>query len=153
LFRETIGNDIAFILELSIHGRFVQVPSVLFRYRARETWSTTDDDAKVFFGRHSRRWPIKPFIPLFFNHSQRLGASPIPLGTKVRLFGVLTAFELRRLILRAMIKIAGMCCPAPKRENLGRVIYRRWIQNPNVKIVSEDLFMTRVCKPQLGWWS
>lgn len=153
LFRETIGNDVAFILELSIHGRFVQVPRVLFSYRASETWNTIDADARLFLARHSKPWWYRPFIPLFVNHCQRLAAAPVPPGTKARLAAALTAYEGRRLLLRAMIRAAGFCCPAPKRESLGRAIYRRWIQNPNVKIVSDDLFMTRVCKPQLGWWS
>jgi glycosyltransferase involved in cell wall biosynthesis len=153
LFRETIGNDVAFVLELSIHGRFVQVPRVLFRYRASKTWNTNDVDAQVFLGGGARRLRIRPFIPLFLNHCQRLAAAPVPLRTKARLFAVLAAHEARRLALRLMIKIAGLCCPRPKRESLGRAIYQRWIQNPNVQIVSDDLFMTRVCKPQLGWWS
>jgi glycosyltransferase involved in cell wall biosynthesis len=153
LWRETIGNDVAFVLELSIHGRFIQVPRVLFRYRARETWSTVDDDARTVLARGSKPWWYLPFVALFADHTRRLALAPVPVGTKARLFTVLSAYEATRLARRLVIKVAGRCCPAPRREWLGRVIYRRWLQNPNVTVVDHDLFMARVCKPQIGWWS
>lgn len=152
LFREVMGTEASFIQELSIHGRFVQVPRVLFRYCARETWNTIDQDARMWRAKAKERWYF-PFMRLFADHSHRLACAEIPVWMKLRLWTVLAAHESRRLLLRSMIRLAGMCCPASKKEAVGRAVYRRWLQNRNLEVVSADLFMERVCKPQLGWWS
>mgnify|MGYP003394147024 CR=1 FL=1 len=44
MFEPIIATDIAFIQELIIHGHIIQVPKVLFKYRARQTWNTIDPE-------------------------------------------------------------------------------------------------------------
>lgn len=152
LFQNVIATDLAFIQELSIHGRFVQVPRVLFRYRARKTWNTIHQDARTFLGIERKPWWYPPFLLLFVNNSKRLGDAPIPAGAKLRLWIALAVHEARQLAFKAMLKIAGALCPEESKEKLGRALYTRWMHNPNIEVVSADLFFQRVCKPQLGWW-
>lgn len=152
LFQKVIATDIAFMQELSIHGRFVQVPGVLFSYRGRKTWNTIHQDARTFLGVDRKPWWYRPFLMLFVNHSQRVGQAPIPVGEKLRLWTVLAVHEARQLAFKAMLKVAGALCPEGRKEKLGRAVYSRWMKNPNVEVLSGDLFFERVCKPQLGWW-
>ena len=153
LFLRVMGTDVSFVQELSIQGRFIQVPRVLFRYDSRERWNTVHQDAQYFLGTKTKPWWYLPFVALFVDHCRRLASAAIPLSMKLRLSSVLVAHEIRRLARRAFIRTAGWCCPAPMKETLARAICRRWMHNPNVVVVSPEPFMTHACKPQLGWWT
>jgi glycosyltransferase involved in cell wall biosynthesis len=151
LWEKILASDLAFIQELSIHGGFIQVPTTMFRYTARESWNTVQQDAGHFLGKPKAWWYV-PFVVLFMNHSRRLAHSPIPLGLKLRLWTVLTLHQIRHVALKMLLKVAGVVCPEGRKESLGRALYWRYMHNPNIKVVSADLFFQRVCKPQLGWW-
>ena len=152
LFRQHIATDMAFIQELSIHGRFIEVPKTLFTYRARKTWNTIHDDARAFFVTHGKPWWYLPFAVLFVHHSRRLMHAPIPLAMKLRLWSVLSLHEARQAMLKTFLKTAGALCPEKWKSKLGHFVYWRWMHSPNVEIVRADLFFERVCKPRLGWW-
>ena len=152
MFQPMIATDVAFIRELIIHGPIVQVPKVLFRYRARQTWNTIHQDARMFLGVDRKPWWYLPFVVLFLNQCSRLVSAPIPLGVKIRLGAVLVLHQAREVGLKVMLKIAGALCPEARKEQLGHALYRRWFENPNVVVNSADVFFQRVCKPQLGWW-
>jgi len=151
LLRAVIATDLAFVRELSIHGRFVQVPRILFKYSARESWNTINQDARHFLGRPKPWWYV-PSVMLFIDDGQRVASSEISLGLKIRLLTVLAMYQVRQFAVKVLLKIAGAICPADGKETLGRALYRRWIHNPNVEIANDELFFQRVCKPQLGWW-
>ncbi len=152
LFQRVIGTDMAFIRELIIHGQIVQVPKVLFRYRARKTWNTIDQDARVFLGVNRKPWWYVPFVMLFLDQAWRLVFAPMSLGTRCRLGGVLVRHQAREVAMKGMLTIAGALCPDGRKESLGRAMYRRWFENPNVAVNNAELYFQRVCKPQLGWW-
>lgn len=152
LFQPAIATDMAFIRELIIHGPIVQVPKILFRYRARESWNTIDQDARMFLGVDRKPWWYVPFLVLFLNQSSRLVQAPIPLGVKVRLGWVLCRHQASEVALKVVLRIAGAACPTRHKEPLGRVLHRRWFANPNIEVGNADRYFERVGKPQLGWW-
>ena len=129
----------------------MQVPRVLFRYSARQSWNTINQDARHFLGR-AKPWWYVPWLMFFLDNGQRIVSSAISLGLKIRLLTVLATYQGRQFAVKVVVKIAGAICPAGRKERLGRAMYQRWIHNPNVEIANDELFFQRVCKPQLGWW-
>lgn len=152
LYKKCIATDLAFIQELSIYGKFVQVPEVLFNYFGREKWNTVNQDYQVFFGKRTRPWWYIPFIVLFFSHWKRVACASISFSIKFRLWVVLIAHEIRQMVLKVLIKVAGLLCPQWWKKKFGCLIYWQWMYNPNVKVECKDLFLERVIKPKLGWW-
>ena len=153
MFQKVIATDLAFIQELSIYGEFVQVPEILFNYFGREKWNTVHQDYRVFLGKDRKPWWYLPFVALFCNHCKRVARSELPLGVKLRLWWVLFEHEVGQIALKVLIKVSGRICPASWKETLGCFIYWRWINNRNLRPTCKDLFLERVIKPKLGWWS
>ena len=152
-FEKAIATDLAFIQELSIHGNFVQVPKVLFSYFGREKWNTIHQDYKVFLGKDRKPWWYLPFVVLFFNHWSRVATAAVPFGLKLRLWWILIEHEAGQAALKILIKVCRRLCPAVWKETLACAIYERWMRGPNLQIGCEDLFLERIIKPRLGWWS
>jgi glycosyltransferase involved in cell wall biosynthesis len=152
LFQPCLGTDMAFLRELILHGPIVAVSKVLLRYRARKTWNTIHDDARVLLGVDRKPWWYLPFMLLFLDQCSRLVHAPISAGVKVRLGAVLVRHQARELARKVLIKTGGAVCPKRYQERLARTICRCWFTNPNVTVNREDVFFQRVCKPQLGWW-
>ena len=152
IFERAIATDLAFIQELSIYGSFVQVPEILFTYIGREKWNTIHDDYKDFSGKDRKPWWYLPFVVLFFDHWSRVARAEITFGLKLRLWSLLIAHEVRQITLKILIKVCRRVCPVNMKERLASVIYRRWMQGPNLEIDCEDLFFERIIKPQVGWW-
>jgi glycosyltransferase involved in cell wall biosynthesis len=151
VFQQQIATDVAFIQELSIHGRFVEVPELLFHYFGREHWNTIDQDYRAIFGVDRKPWWYLPFVVLFWSHCTRVSGTPIPGSMKLRLWYVLVAHEIRQSCIKVMVK-AGRACPRRWQLRLGQAIYWKWIHSPNVEVGSTELFTERVIKPKLGWW-
>lgn len=152
LLQRVIASDVALMLELSIHGSFVQVPRTLFNYRARRNWNTVHDDIRVFLGISRKPWWYVPFVVVFLNHVSRIAHAALPWTSKLSLCGALVVHHARMGLLKTLLKVAGALCPESKKESLGRAIYWRFMHNPNLEVITPDLFFQRVCKPQLGWW-
>ena len=152
LFQRALASEIAFIQELAILGRFVQVPETLFHYRIPELWNTIDQDANVVLGVDRKPWWYLPFVVLFLMHCKGIRRARIPATRKVRLFGVLARYESRQVVRKVVLKLAGALCPDRWKRALGEAMHARWLHNPNHAVVKRDLFFERVCKPQLGWW-
>ena len=151
VFAYTIAPEIAFIRELSIYGRFVQVPETLFRYSMRPTWNTIQRDAQASIGRRKPWWYL-PFVVVFVDSSRRLMHAPVPVSMRMRLWLVLARYEAGQTVLKTVRMLAGALCPGRWKERLGHAFCRRWLHNPNVEILNPELFFERVCKPRLGWW-
>ena len=152
LFEPVIATDIAFVQELVIYGTIVQVPKVLFRYRARKTWNTIEQDARMFLGTSGKPWWYVPFVMLFLNKCSRLCHAVLPLNVKVRLGTVLLIEQLTEVLVKVMLKMAGAVCPRAWMDRVGQMMYRAWLENPNLVVSDNELFFERVSKPQLGWW-
>ncbi|NOG59105.1 MAG: glycosyltransferase family 2 protein [Proteobacteria bacterium] len=150
IYQKSISTDLAFIQELSIYGRFIQVPKVLFRYYGRKKWNTVEQDYSFFFGKNKPWWYL-PFIALFFNHCKRIAFSKISLSSKVNLWFILIKHEIGQIIFKINIKLAGLMLPEKLKERWGRAIYFRWIHNPNVDMLNAKLYMERVIKPMMRW--
>jgi glycosyltransferase involved in cell wall biosynthesis len=151
IWSRVIAADLAFIQELSLYGYFIQVPRVLFRYRTRPRWNTIQQDAAHFLGR-SKPWWYVPFLMLLVEHMRRLATAPLPVRLKLRLAAMLLGHEMGQLALKVILKIAGRLCPQPRKEPVGRVVYWKWMHNPNLQVVAADVFYDRMCKPRLGSW-
>jgi glycosyltransferase involved in cell wall biosynthesis len=152
MFRKTMGTDLAFIQDLSLYGNFIQVPKVLFNYSGRQKWNTVHQDYYAFTGKKKKPWWYLPFVVVFCDHWGRVACSPFSFKSKLRLWSILIGYEIRRLTLRAVIKVLGRLCPEKWKERLGTAIYWRWLHSPNIKPGSAEYFLDRVIKPTLGWW-
>tara|TARA_B100000767_G_scaffold265271_1_gene281172 strand:+ start:266 stop:1321 length:1056 start_codon:yes stop_codon:yes gene_type:complete len=152
MFKQSIATDMAFIQELSIYGNFVQVPEILFNYVGRETWNTIHEDYKDFSDKDRKPWWYLPFIVLFCDHWTRVARAELTFSLKLRLWSFLIDHEVRQIILKVLIKVCGRIYPVAMKEKLASAIYGRWMQDPNVEIGCEDLFLERVIKPRVGWW-
>ena len=153
IFKQVIATDIVFIQELSIYGSFIQVPEILFTYFGREKWHTVHEDYKTFLGKDRKPWWYLPFVVQFCDHWGRVMSAELPISLKVRLWSLLIDHELRQILLKVLIKVCRRVCPAVWKETLACAIYGRWMRSPNLQIGCEDLFLERVIKPRLGWWS
>jgi glycosyltransferase involved in cell wall biosynthesis len=151
-FRRVIGSDSAFIRELLIYGSLTQVPQVLFKYRVRPTWNTIHHDARTFLGLERKPWWYVSFIVLFVDQCTRILHAPIAAGLKLRLTRVLLFHEVKEASIKLLVKTIGALCPDNRKEQVGRRVYRRWMDNPNIHVITPDLYFERVCKPRLGWW-
>lgn len=150
MFQKAVATDMAFIQEMSIQGKFVQVPKALFNYFIREKWNTIDQDYRAIFGKEKKPWWYLPFVVLFCNHFKRVAYAKIPFYVKLQLWWCLIENQICQLALKVVIKLSGRLCPSRWKEGLGKAIYWRWMHNPNVKVVSVDLFREREIKPRLG---
>ena len=153
MFERVIATDLAFIQELSIYGRFIQVPEIYFNYSLREKWNTIHQDYKTFLGKDRKPFWYLPFIVLFFNHWSRVASANLPIGIKLRLWMVLIQYQIQYVALKIFTKSCGKLCPLRWREKLGSSIYWRWMHIPNLEVRSKDLFLERAIKPTLNWWS
>jgi glycosyltransferase involved in cell wall biosynthesis len=153
LFQKCMATDVAFIQELSIYGDFVQVPELLFRYIGRSKWNTVDQDFLFVFGKPKKPWWYLPFLALFWNHCARVASAEIPRVSKLRLLAILAKYEAAQVTLKVALKATARIWPKSSKESVGRSLYMRWILSPNVVVGNESLFLERVVKPTLGWWS
>ena len=149
MYQTSIATDLAFIQELSIYGRFVQVPKILFKYYGGKKWKTVNQDYNLFFGDKTKPWWYLPFIALFCSHCKRIDSSSIPFNTKLHLWFVLVIHEAEQIMFKLVMKFVRAICPEQLKENMARSIYLRWIHNPNVHIVNDSLYMERIIKPIL----
>jgi len=152
MFQTEIATDIAFIQELAIYGRFIQVSEVLFHYRARDKWNSLQDDMRHFLGSSAKPWWYKPFAALFVAHCRRVFRAELPLNQKLLLMLVLVGHHLRELALKVCLKLMKFLLPETRKEEVGQLFYWHWMHNPNIKVRHQELFFRRVCKPRLGWW-
>ena len=152
MFEKSMATDLAFIQELSIYGSFIQVHKELFTYLGRYKWNTVNQDFQFSFGKGCKPSWCFPFIALFFNHWGRISAAPVSFFTKLYLWVVLIQYQAAQVSIKVLIKIAGLFCPKRWKVKFASAIYRRWLHNPNIKVVSEQLFLERIIKPRIGWW-
>jgi glycosyltransferase involved in cell wall biosynthesis len=151
IFRKSIASDLAFAQELSIYGKFVQVPIVMFTYRARVKWNSIHDDYRVIFNGESKPWWYIPFVVLFFDHWQRLTRANISKSSKLILWIFLLKYEIRQLMLKILTKAVGQFCPKGWKRKAAFAMYRWRFGGRNITIGEENLFFERVITPQLGW--
>jgi len=152
MYQKVIATDLAFIQELSIYGKFVQVPKILFNFFGREKWNTIQQDYQVFFGEKRKPLWYLPFVVLFCEHCKRVAAARVPFFVKLCLWRVLIQDQIEQVAIKILIKVVGLFCPKAWKEKIGCAIYWRWMHNLNFKVDCEMLFLEKVIKPRLGWW-
>lgn len=152
LFRKSVATDMAFAQELSIYGRFVHVPSVLFTYWGRANWNSINDDYRTFFNGDRKPWWYIPFIFLFLDHWQRVGDADIPLSSKLILWIALVLHEARQLSIKILTRSSAKLCPRRWKKNVGIAIYKWCFLSINIIVADHELFFERVIRPQLRWY-
>ncbi len=153
MWQKSIATDLAFIQELSIYGEFVEVPKVLFKYIVRKKWNTVHQDYYNFLGKKKKPWWYLPFVALLFCHCRSVISASIPLRIKTLLLWVLIKHEIGEIIMKIQKKLIGKLFTKKWKEKLTHTLYNRWMHNPNIRIINDDLFLERVIKPKLGWWT
>ena len=151
LFRKTIATDIAFAQELSIYGTFIQVPNLLFNYRARPTWNSLNDDYRFFVNHDRKPWLYVPRVVLFLDHWRRINDTDLSMLSKTSLRSTLILDQVRQIFLRILVSFLGKLCPRRWRVRVGIEIYRLSFGSSNIVVANRDLFFKRVVEPQLRW--
>ena len=150
LFEKVIATDISFLQELSMYGNFLEVPIVLFNYFGREKWNTIEQDYKVFFGNQKKPWWYFPFVVLFCNHWSRISSSNFSFKTKIQLRLVLVNYEIRKTLIKILLRFFRLFCPEKYKVKIGSIIYWKFMHSPNILVGDKNLFLNRVIKPKLG---
>jgi glycosyltransferase involved in cell wall biosynthesis len=151
MFRKCIATDLTFIQELSLHGKFIEVPEVLFTYKNRASWNTIDQDYKVFFGVDKKPWWYIPFLMVLLDNFRRLLKTDTNVLIKLGLSVLLLAHCTKHVILRGFIKLLGRVVPRSLRAIVGSRLYWSLMHGPNTRAVRNDLFYKRVIQPKIGW--
>lgn len=93
LYHPGPGGDYAFIYELALHGKFVEIPRELFyrRLHAGSSWMISKTSVKAIQeyldpGRAMHNWYWWPLYGQFFGACMR---PPLPLAERLRVFGFL----------------------------------------------------------------
>lgn len=153
LLEKHIASDLAFIQELSLHGKFRQVHEVLFTYFGREQWNTIEQDYQhIFHGEKKPKFYL-PFFVLAKNHIRRILRAPLKKKIKIHLSGVIIIYNMKvifsKLFVRFITLINKDTCP----EKIRKYIEKSFLENMNIKPIDRDLFEARVRKVQLKNWT
>ena len=133
-----------------MYGNFLEVPIVLFNYFGREKWNTIEQDYKVFFGNQKKPWWYFPFVVLFCNHWSRISSSNFSFKTKIQLRLVLVNYEIRKTLIKILLRFFRLFCPEKYKVKIGSIIYWKFMHSPNILVGDKNLFLNRVIKPKLG---
>ena len=151
LFGNFLGGDTVFINELSLHGKFDQVPSLLFNYFARKKWNNIQMDYLSVYPKR-KPWFNAPFIILFYHNCKRILNKDFFFFTKCHLLSVLVQNEIKLFLIKILIKIIKYICPDVLKKKVGLFIYWHLLHNKNIKKIGDnDLFFHRVIMHKLQW--
>jgi hypothetical protein len=151
LMGKFLGGDIVFINELSLYGKFDQVPSLLFNYFARKKWNNFEIDYYNIYNKKKPWWYI-PFIILFYHNCKRILNKDFFFFTKCHLLTVLVQNEIKLLLIKILVKIIKYMCPNILKKKVGSFIYWHLLHNKNMKKIGDnDLFFHRVIMHKFQW--
>lgn len=146
-----LGGDIVFINELSLHGKFDQVPSLLFNYFTRKKWNTIQMDYHIIY-KKKKPWWYFAFIVLFYHNYKRVLNKNFFFFTKCHLLTVLVQNEIKSLLLKILVKIIKYICPNILKKKVGSFIYWHLLHNKNLKKIGDnDFFFRRVIMHYFEW--
>ena len=146
-----LGGDIVFINELSLHGKFDQVPILLFNYFVRKKWNNIQIDYYNIYKKKKPWWYIS-FIIIFYHNYKRILNKDLYFFTKCHLLIVLAQNEIKLLIIKILVKVIKYICPNILKKKIGSFIYWLLLHCKNIKKIRDyDLFYNRVIMHQFGW--
>jgi glycosyltransferase involved in cell wall biosynthesis len=150
LFPKVIGGDLLMIQELSIFGKFIEVPKKLFTYYGRESWNTVNQDYMTFFGEEIKPWYYSPFFMVLVKQVHVLLNADISSIERVRLFLTLFKYQTGQFFLKLAVKILRFFIPLRYKPHMLIRFYWKFMNGPNVFMVDEDLFVKRIIMPRVG---
>lgn len=147
-----LSGDTVFINELSLHGKFDQVPSLLFNYFIRKKWNNIQMDHYTIYNNKKKPWWYIPFIFTFYHNSKRILNKDFFFFTKCHLLTVLVQNEIKSLLLKILVKIIKYICPNILKKKVGSFIYWHLLHNKNIKKISDnELYFRRIIMHYFGW--
>jgi hypothetical protein len=150
LFPKVIGGDLLMIQELSIFGKFIEVPKKLFTYYGRESWNTVNQDYMTFFGKEIKPWYYSPFFMVLVKQVHVLLNADVSSIERVRLFLTLFKYQTGQFFLKLAVKILRFFIPLRYKPQVLIRFYWKFLNGPNVFMVEEDLFVKRIIMPRVG---
>jgi glycosyltransferase involved in cell wall biosynthesis len=150
LFPKVIGGDLLMIQELSIFGKFIEVPKILFTYHGRESWNTVNQDYMTFFGKEIKPWYYSPFFMVLVKQVHVLLKADIGFTERTRLFSTLFRYQVEQFFLKLALKNLRLFIPLRYKPQTLIRFYWKFMNGPNVFMVEEDLFVKRIIMPRVG---
>lgn len=153
LFPKVIGGDLLLIQELSLLGTFIGVPEVLFTRHGREKWNSIHQDYMVFFGRSRKPVWYSPFIFVFLSQMQQLLRAKVSTGERFQLIAILIRYQLGQFALKVCLKSLKYLLPNRFKLSVGKYVYWKFINGPNIRMVHSEIFLNRIIRPKIGWFN
>jgi glycosyltransferase involved in cell wall biosynthesis len=153
LFPKVIGGDLLLIQELSLLGEFIGVPDVLFTRRGRANWNSIHQDYMIFFGIPRKPIWYFPFIIVFLAQIRQLLRARISIEEKLQLLTILFRYQLSQLALKVCLKLLKYLLPNRFKLRVGKYMYWKFMNGPNIRMVHPEIFVNRIVKPRLGWFN
>lgn len=152
LLPNVIGGDLIFIQNLSLYGKFIGVPEILFTRVGRQTWNSIHQDYMTFFGKPKKPLWYLPFFIVLKKQIQQLMSAKISSGQRLALLIALCIFTLKEFILKFFLKLLKHVLPEKLKMPIGQFIYWNFMHSPNIVVVNADMFTERIIKPKIGWF-
>lgn len=150
LLPKVIGGDLLMIQELSMFGKFIEVPKILFTYHGRESWNTVNEDYMTFFGKETKPWYYSPFCMVLVKQVHLLLNADISFTERTQLFFTLINYQAEQFFLKLTLKILRFFIPPRYKPQTLIRFYWKFMNGPNVFMVDEDLFVKRIILPRVG---
>jgi glycosyltransferase involved in cell wall biosynthesis len=153
LFPKVIGGDLLLNQEMSLLGTFIGVREVLFTRHGRAKWNSIDQDYMTFFGRPKKPIWYSPFLMIFVRQVRNLLGAKVPPQQRLALLSTLMIYQFEQFYLKLSMKLLKYVLPERLKLPISKFIYWKFMNGPNVTAVNKEIFLERIIKPRIGWFS
>lgn len=153
LWQKHAAADVAFLFELLLYGKFIQVPEVLFTYYGREKWSTKQQEYHAFHPERKMPKIYWPFLILMIEQIKRVVRSPLDVKVKANLILLILAVNIKTTSVKAVCRLVTFLNNKKCPEILSNYIIREFLDNNNINILDEAHYDVRVRQVQLKSWT
>ncbi|MCL4457654.1 MAG: glycosyltransferase [Nitrospirae bacterium] len=153
LWQKHAAADVAFLFELLLYGKFIQVSEVLFTYYGREKWSTMEQEYHAFHPERKMPKIYWPFIILMIEQIKRIIRSPLSLKIKTSLTALTVAINVKTVTLKIICRLTTFLNNEKCPEVILKYIVKEYLDNKNIRILDEYLYDSRVRQIQLKNWT
>jgi len=150
-FRNIPGGDLLWVQEMALMGEFIQSDRVLFHYIARNKWNSFEDDLKNL-GTQSDLFknPTVLAFAILWDRIKTICRSETSAISKTRLLYIAVDYSIKTISVRALLKVTNLLGSNGLIRFIKNKLYWRYLHNPNIEIVEENLFHNRIIKPTVG---
>ena len=153
LFPKVVGGDLLLIQELSLLGTFIGVPEMLFTRHGRAKWNSIDQDYMTFFGRPKKpRW-YSPFMAIVVHQVRQLLRANVGKRERGALLLALSIYQVEQFFLKLALKLMKYLLPQSLKLSVAKFFYWKFMNGPNITAVNEEIFLNRIIKPRVGWFT